>query len=333
MLNHYARDALLVALRSGLLVYLQSPQSNIASIAAQATGASTLSPRPNTETRWDLRGTRAMLGVLTALKLLDYSPNERSWCTSETGRTFFGPSSMSIYSYYSKGAQDDILMAALENGSNGSQRSKEWMDGFIDMPTAIDVTKFMHHHGSSAAMYLAKSGLISALCITRLLDVGGGSGVYSSALTRHSKLDAAIFDLPNVCAVAMKEYLDGQGSGPVTAIPGNMWLDDWPKTFDAIFMSNIFHDWDDEQCTALATKAFAALPSGGYILLHEALVDESFGDNVLTALFSLLMFLKQRGMQRTFDEMRIILESAGFKNVSYQSTGHHMFHLVWAAKP
>ena len=54
----------------------------------------------------------------------------------------------------------------------------------------------------------------------------------------------------------------------------DMFRQAWPKGYDAIFMSNIFHDWDLEINTRLAASAFAALSSGGRIYLHEMLINE-----------------------------------------------------------
>ena len=44
--------------------------------------------------------------------------------------------------------------------------------------------------------------------------------------------------------------------------------------YDALFFSNVWHDWNVRTCQWLAARAFAALPSGGRIMLHEMLLDE-----------------------------------------------------------
>ena len=68
-----------------------------------------------------------------------------------------------------------------------------------------------------------------------------------------------------------------------------MFRSDWPAGHDAHFFSNVFHDWDVEQCRVLAERSFAALPPGGRILLHESLLNETLDGPALVALYSMNM--------------------------------------------
>jgi acetylserotonin N-methyltransferase len=111
-----------------------------------------------------------------------------------------------------------------------------------------------------------------------------------------------------------------------------MFRKDWPTGHDALFFSNIYHDWNEATNRELSAKAFAALPSGGRIFLHEQLMDDTLDGPVTTASFSVLMLRGTRGKQYSLGELTAILESAGFKGVrATHSCGY--YSLVEAVKP
>ncbi len=94
----------------------------------------------------------------------------------------------------------------------------------------------------------------------------------------------------------------------------------WPRGYDALFFSNIWHDWNFQTCRWLATRSFEALPPGGRIMLHEMLLDDDGAGSATTASFSLLMLLATQGQQFTFGELKQILEGVGFSGVESRQT-------------
>ncbi len=111
-----------------------------------------------------------------------------------------------------------------------------------------------------------------------------------------------------------------------------MFGDDWPSGYDACFFSNIFHDWDAERCRLLARKAFAALPPGGRIFLHEILLADTRDGPLPAALFSLTMLVGNYGKQRSLAELDALLTSCGFVDVRATHT-YAYYSLVEARKP
>jgi acetylserotonin N-methyltransferase len=67
-------------------------------------------------------------------------------------------------------------------------------------------------------------------------------------------------------------------------------------------------------------NAFAALPSGGRIFVHEMLLDDTGNGPLTTASFSTLMLANTRGRQFTFSQIKAMLESAGFTDVDVLPT-------------
>ena len=109
-----------------------------------------------------------------------------------------------------------------------------------------------------------------------------------------------------------------------------MFRQPWPTGYDAMLFSNIFHDWDVETCRSLAAKAFAALPSGGRIFLHEALLDDTRAGPPTLAAFSMQMLVSTRGPQFTFADLVSILAGAGFVDIGHVPT--HAYYSVVSAR-
>ena len=88
-----------------------------------------------------------------------------------------------------------------------------------------------------------------------LIDVGGGTGVFSVAyVQKDPMLRATVFELPEVSKVA-RDYAERYGvADRVACIDGDMFTDPFPEEADAILLSNVLHDWDVPECRSLVYK-------------------------------------------------------------------------------
>jgi acetylserotonin N-methyltransferase len=193
-----------------------------------------------------------------------------------------------------------------------------WASGQLDMERARRVAAAMQSHSLPAAIALARNGGFEG--VRRLLDVGAGSGCFAIALAQqHPELSVSIMELPAMCQVA-QEYIDAAGAtGRVDTVAVDMFREPWPRGYDAMFFSNVFHDWNFETCRWLAERASEALEPGGRIYLHEMLLDDDGGGPVTTVSFSMLM-LGTQGQQFTLPELRGLLEPAGFRDIEARPT-------------
>lgn len=203
--------------------------------------------------------------------------------------------------------------------SVGARPSDSWAAGRISIEQARSVATRMHSHSLVAAIGVARNYDFSR--IARVLDVGGGSGCFMIATAQaHPHLRCTILELPAMCDVA-RCYIEAGGvANRVDTIAVDMFRQEWPQGYDAIFFSNVWHDWNSLTCQWLAARAFSVLPSGGHIMLHEMLLDDDGAGPCTAASFSMLMLLLTQGQQFRLAELKKILENSGFTNIEARQT-------------
>ncbi len=301
-----------------------------------------LCARPMTldELLQDLSLNRRALGVtmsvLCALNLAArrdgvYHPTSvaRAYLRSDS-EYYWGPL---FSSYKNSSSIHEQLINLLKSGDGGvrDRPSDGWEAGKITPDAAAFIAKFMHAHSLPAAVAAARSGVFRG--VKKLLDVGGGSGVFAIAAAQRNKaLHASVMDLDTMCDAAQEIFISESGVGDrVDTIAVDMFREDWPKGYDALFFSNIFHDWNEEINATLSKKAYDVLPSGGRIFLHEMLMNDNEDGPLATASFSMLMLRGTKGKQYTLRELTTILEGAGFADVSAMQTSPY-YSVVSATK-
>jgi acetylserotonin N-methyltransferase len=197
--------------------------------------------------------------------------------------------------------------------------SDNWAAGNVSIEQARGIASRMHSHSLTAAIGAARNYDFTG--IRRVLDVGGGSGCFMIAMAqKHAHLRCTIMELPAMCEAARDYIKTGEVSDSVDTVAVDMFRQSWPKGYDALFFSNIWHDWNFQTCRWLAARAFEVLPAGGRIMLHEMLLDDDGAGPLTAASFSMMMLLGTQGQQFTFGELKEILESAGFAGVESKQT-------------
>lgn len=289
----------------------------------------------------DTRALSAVLPLLTAQGFL--CSHEGRFALTETSRNFMVHSSPFYWGAVFVGQprqnplHGDLCRALAPKKSASAEQSEgqapveSWESGQLGIERARGIAAFMQSHSLPAATGVARNGDFKG--VSKMLDVGGGSGCFSIALAQtHGNLRCTVMDLPAMCEVAREHIVAGQVADRVDARSVDMFREDWPRGYDASFFSNIFHDWSFETCAQLAASAFKALPSGGRIFLHEMLFDDAGTSPVTTAAFSVLMMLRTRGQQFTYSELRKLLQEAGFVDVDVTAT-YAYYSLICARKP
>jgi len=274
------------------------------------------------KTGYSTRGIKALLAMLKIRGLLDR--HEGRYQLNNLSRTymlkdspyywgpFFSWTSASLPNY-------KIYMENIRDGETKEEREAAdgWESGEMDPEFARTITDYMHCHSIASAVGMSQTCDFSG--VNKLLDVGGGSGCYAIAIANaNTDMQATIMELKPVCAVA-EDYIAKAGvSDRVDTKAVDMFREAWPEGYDAHFFANVFHDWSFETCAELAKKCYASLAPGGRICLQEMLLDEGEDNPAAPVAFSFLMTWGTKGQQFTLDELRGILESAGFKNIRAQ---------------
>ena len=127
---------------------------------------------------------------------------------------------------------------------------------------------------------------------TSLLDVAGGSGVYSILLCQQfSQLSATVFDLPPILQ-RTRQIIDREGmTDRVSVREGNYFSDVFGSGYDVILFSNMLQTEGRETCKMVLHKAFDALQPGGQILIHGIMPEPNLIEPVQPVVFSLFMML------------------------------------------
>lgn len=144
-----------------------------------------------------------------------------------------------------------------------------------------------------------------------LLDVGGGSGIYSIAwLRRHPTLRAIVWDRPEVLKVAREMAEQFGVVDRLECMPGDMFVDPVPSA-DVVLLSNILHDWDEPECRTLVERCASALPTGGRLLIHDVLLNDDHSGPLPIALYSAALFTLTEGRAYSAREFQTWLTDAG----------------------
>jgi hypothetical protein len=150
----------------------------------------------------------------------------------------------------------------------------------------------------------------------RLLDVAGGSGIYSSAIvTANRDVAVTVLERPPVDDVA-RWHIDRRGqSDRIDVVGADMFADPLPEGFDTHLYSHILHDWTLESGAVLLRKSHAALNAGGQVAVYSAHLDDDKAGPAPVAEYSILMMYLYEGRCYSVAEMRSLMEQAGFADV------------------
>jgi trans-aconitate methyltransferase len=128
-----------------------------------------------------------------------------------------------------------------------------------------------------------------------VLDVGGGTGLYSLALLeRHQGLRAKVLDRPEVLRVTRELAAARDVGDRLECVPGDMLVDALPEA-DLILLSNVLHDWDVPDCRRLVGRCAAVLPPGGKLVVHDVFLHDGLDGPLAVALYSVALFSVTEG--------------------------------------
>ena len=151
------------------------------------------------------------------------------------------------------------------------------------------------------------------------MDIGcaqGGVAVEIALLQKH--LTGGGMDLPVVQPV-FEAYAKAKGvEKRLRFHAGDFFKDPLPKT-DVLIMGHILHDWNLDEKMMLVRKAYDSLPSGGALIVHEAIIDDARKKNAFGLLMSLNMLIETHGgFDFTGADCKRWMKEVGFKRTKVE---------------
>lgn len=253
-------------------------------------------------------GADRLLKAAAALGLAQRLSDDR-FMLGEMGAALHGDPGISAMIAHHRHLYADLAdpVALLRRGGGGGALSRYWSYAESADPTASgDGAVAPYSALMAASQRMVAEQVTAAYRLSRhrrLLDVGGGEGVFVRAAKAVApRLDIAVFDLPAVAARA----------GTITTHGGNFFEDALPEGHDLISLIRILHDHDDAPAMRLLRNIRRSLPSGGRLLIAEPMAGTRGAEAMGDAYFGLYLWAMGSGRPRTVHEIMAMLSQAGF---------------------
>jgi len=277
-----------------------------------AVGEGANAEQVGTKIRANARAAGMLLNALVALGLLSKSGDDYK-NTPESARFFVQGSkdnhrngllhTANIWHRWS------TLTDAVRSGTrvpSSRDDTPEWTRNFI---------VGMQRNAKDRAPLVAKA--LGTTGVRRILDLGGGSGVYSIAFAKACPdVHCEILDIPEVVPLTA-EYVSQAGvSSQVSLRPGDMLQDDFGSGYDIIMLNAICHMFSEEQNRDIFRRAHEALAPNGRLLVQDFILNSEKTGPQHAALFSLNMLVNtDAGASYSESEYTHWMKAAGFTDV------------------
>jgi len=156
----------------------------------------------------------------------------------------------------------------------------------------------------------------------RLLDVGGGHGMYTAGFCRrYPTLQAEILDLPEAILPARELVAETDVADRITFREGDLRETQWGQDYDAVLLFNVMHTLEGPVAAGTIQKAHAALAKGGTLVILDAEHNHGQGNISSAAGFAELFFYSLSAAQAWPEEqLRSWMETAGFTHIRRKRT-------------
>jgi SAM-dependent methyltransferase len=282
------------------------------------------------ELQLDARATTRVLDALVVLGFLD-KVDGRYQTTEETARLSSNhPETIRPMLLHTSHMWDNWsrLTETVRRGRNPERKRASEQGG----TTLENFIEAMHVIGRGLSKEVA--GSYDTDRFHCLLDIGGGSGTYTSALLeRNTELRAVLFDLPDVVEMARRRFEAEGLSKRTKVVSGDFYEDELPTGCDLALLSAIIHQNSMEKNSSLFRKIHRALVPRGVLLIRDHIMDEERLHPPAGAIFALNMLVATEGGDTfTFAEVEESLVEAGFDEVKLVREGENMDCLIEAVK-
>lgn len=213
----------------------------------------------------------------------------------------------------------------------------DWVSPWSKLHDAVrhgrPVVEKQHDHGEEATrtyiMGMLYRGIPQAYLLAeevplagrkRLLDVGGGPGIFSIILAqKNSGLTADVLDLPQTLRVTRDIIRDFNAQDLVNAREGSYLEDDFGKGYDVVLLSSMISQEGPDVIKNIIRKSYQAMEPGGVILIQEQFLNTDKSGPLLPALIGINQLIHTpAGRAYSAKEVADWAAEIGFKDLSYR---------------
>jgi hypothetical protein len=159
--------------------------------------------------------------------------------------------------------------------------------------------------------------------VSTIVDVGGGrGGMLVSLLADEPDISAVVADLPHVVADADMAFAAAGLSDRARGVAADF-FDSVPTGGDAYVISNVLHDWSDDDCVRILRTVREAVRPSARLWIVEMVLDSpgrTFEQDRDLHLVDLHMLVLFGARERTAAEYGALLETAGFDSGTLLTT-------------
>ncbi|WP_009958833.1 methyltransferase [Verrucomicrobium spinosum] len=201
----------------------------------------------------------------------------------------------------------------------GDKAAQDWHKAMETDAFSRSFTAAMDCRGFYLGQALAKKVDLGGR--KHLLDIGGGSGIYSCSLVaHHAELKATVFEQAPVDRITQRCIVERGYPDRVFVATGDMFNDPLPTDADVHLFSNVLHDWDYPEVRELLAISHKALAPGGLLIIHDAFINEAKNGPLPVAEYSALLMHSTQGKCYGVGEYAELLREAGFEPGAYHDT-------------
>ncbi|XP_035662517.1 acetylserotonin O-methyltransferase-like [Branchiostoma floridae] len=288
----------------------------------------------------DADATKRLLNACTGQRLLekvnvDQETGDGEYQLSAGSRTYLTASSptaltefVGILGDYYRSPWQDLAQAVKEGAAfsarHGLAVDKTFEDVYRDEPN------FTGAMAAVPAVFGAKTASAFDLSeFQSICDVGGCTGPLAYHLAAaYPQASVSVYDLPLVVKLAEEKRPAGDHAERVSFIAGDFFGDAPLPAADLYVLCRIIHDWNDDKALKILNKIHQSLPPGGGVLVADTiLADDKTGPEVSNK-YDLHMMLAAGSRERSGQELRRLLNKAGFTEVTINSNGYPFGHVL-----
>jgi len=285
------------ALRLGLFERLAERRSTVAEIVQ---GLDT-----------DPRATGVLCDALVSLELLEKEDDRYSLTTVAAEVLVSGSPASKAHRYLLGARQYERWGRLGDIVQQGRRQALAGVEAEVEAPHAFAAA--MADVGRASVAKLLR--VVDLAGVRRLLDLGGGPGVYAIAITEaHPGVEAVVFDRPDTIEAARRNIRDAGLESRVRTLAGDAFADDLGGPYDFVLVSNFLHIFAPDDIRRLLGRCAAALAPGGRLCIKDFVLDPQRTSPPGVALFAVNMLIStDEGCCFTEREIGAWLQEAGLQ--------------------